>query len=90
LAIKKILEDQPKGKWAKELPRDVWSHNTSVSIASNFMPLRLLYGEELVTTKEIKFWSVRTRLKAIYSPTEAKSRDLIEPESMKAVENLQG
>jgi hypothetical protein len=29
-------------------------------------------------------------LKAIYSPTEAKSRDLIEPESMKAVENLQG
>jgi hypothetical protein len=30
LAIKKILEDKPKGKWAEELPRAVWSHNTSV------------------------------------------------------------
>jgi transposase len=28
--IKKILEDQPKGKWADELPRAVRSHNTSV------------------------------------------------------------
>jgi hypothetical protein len=29
-AIKKILEDQLKGKWANELPRVVWSHNTFV------------------------------------------------------------
>jgi hypothetical protein len=28
--IKKILEDQPKGKWVEELLRAVWSHNTSV------------------------------------------------------------
>jgi hypothetical protein len=28
-AIKKILEDQKKGKWVEELPRAVWSHNTS-------------------------------------------------------------
>jgi hypothetical protein len=28
-AIKKILENQPKGKWAEELPRAEWSHNTS-------------------------------------------------------------
>jgi IS30 family transposase len=30
-ANKKILEEQAKGKWAEELPRVVWSHNTSVS-----------------------------------------------------------
>jgi hypothetical protein len=35
-AIKKILEDQPKGKWAEEMPRAVWSHNTSVCRATKF------------------------------------------------------
>jgi hypothetical protein len=87
--IKKILEDQPKGKWAKELPRAIWSHNTSVSRAINFTPFKLLYGEEPVTPKEIKLYSVRTRSEAIYSPTEAESKDLLEPEQMNAVENLQ-
>jgi hypothetical protein len=52
-AIKKILEDQPKGKWAEELPMAVWSHNT-VSRATNFTHFKLLYGEEPVTTEEIK------------------------------------
>jgi hypothetical protein len=32
---------------------------------------------------------VRTRLEAIYYPTEAESKDLIETERMKAIENLQ-
>jgi hypothetical protein len=49
LAIKKILEDQPKGKWAEELLRAVWSHNTFVCRATSFTPFRLLYGEELIT-----------------------------------------
>jgi hypothetical protein len=31
----------------------------------------------------------RTRAGAIYSPTEAESKDLLEPERMKVVENLQ-
>jgi hypothetical protein len=53
--IKTILEDQLKGKGAEELPRDVWSHNTSVSRATNFIPFKLLYGEESVTPEEIKF-----------------------------------
>jgi hypothetical protein len=43
--IKKILEDQPKGKWAEELPRAVWSHNTSVCRATNSTPFKLLYTE---------------------------------------------
>jgi hypothetical protein len=42
--IKKILENQSKGKWAEELPRVVWSHNTSVYRATKFSPLKLLYG----------------------------------------------
>jgi hypothetical protein len=44
-----------KGKWAEELPRVVWSHNISVIRATNFMPFKLLYGEEPVTPEEIKF-----------------------------------
>jgi hypothetical protein len=44
-AIKKILEDQPKGKWAEELPRAIWSHNTSICRAMKFTPFKLLYGE---------------------------------------------
>jgi hypothetical protein len=30
IAIKKILENQPKGKWVEELSRAVWIHNTSI------------------------------------------------------------
>jgi hypothetical protein len=37
-AIKKILENQSKDKWAEELPRAVWSHNTSVCKATKFTP----------------------------------------------------
>jgi hypothetical protein len=55
----------------------------------NFTPFQLLYGEKPVTPKEIKLHSVRTRAEAIYNPTEAESKDLLEPERMKAVENLQ-
>jgi hypothetical protein len=36
IAIKKILESQPKGKWVEELPRVVWSHNTYVCRATKF------------------------------------------------------
>jgi hypothetical protein len=68
-AIKKILEDQSKVKWAEEMPRAVWSHNTSVYRARKFTPLKLLYGEEPVTKEEIKLHSARTRAKAIHNPT---------------------
>jgi hypothetical protein len=54
-AIKKILEDHPKGKWAEELLRAMWCHNTSVSRATNFIPFMLLYVEETVTLDKIKF-----------------------------------
>jgi hypothetical protein len=88
-AIKKILEDQPKGKWAEELPRTVWSHNTSICRVTNFTSFKLLYGEDLVTLEEIELHSTGTKAKVIHSPTEAESKYLLEPERMKAVENLQ-
>jgi hypothetical protein len=44
-----------KGKWADELPKVVWVHNTTVSRSTNFSPIKLLYGEEAMTPEEIKF-----------------------------------
>jgi hypothetical protein len=89
IAIKKILESQSKGKWEKELPRAVWSHNTSIYRETKFTPFKLLYGEEPVTPEEIKLRSARTNTEAIYSPTEAESKDQLEPQCIKVVENLQ-
>jgi hypothetical protein len=53
-----------------------------------FTPFKLLYGEEPVTPEEIKLRSARTRAKATYSPNKAESKDLLEQEGMKTVENL--
>jgi hypothetical protein len=66
----------------------VLSHNTFVSMTTNFTPFKLLFREEAVTPEDIKFQSARTRLEAFYSPTQAESKDLPEPERMKAIENL--
>jgi hypothetical protein len=87
-SITKIPEDQPKGKCADELLRAVWSHNTSVCRAMKFTPFKLLYEEEHVTPEKIKLHSAKTRAEAIYSPRKAESKDLLEPEHMKEVENL--
>jgi hypothetical protein len=88
-AIKKILENQSKGKWAEDLPTTVWSHNTFICRATKFTPFKVLYGEEPVTPEEIKLRSARTNMEAIHSPSEAESKDLFEPERMMAVEKLQ-
>jgi hypothetical protein len=52
--IKKCLFDQKKGKWVDELPKVIWSHNTTVSRATGFAPLRLLFGTEAMTPEEIE------------------------------------
>jgi hypothetical protein len=88
-AIKKILDDQPKGKWTEELPRAVWSHNTSICRVTKFTPFKLLYREEPIALEEIKLHNARTRTEATYSPSEAESKALVERERMKAVDNLQ-
>jgi hypothetical protein len=54
-----------------------------------FTPFKLLYGEEPVTPEEIKFRCARTRAETTYNPIEAESKDLLQPERMKAVDNLQ-
>jgi hypothetical protein len=89
IAIKKILEDQPKGKWVEELPRAVWSHSTSVCRGTKFTPFKLLHREGPITPEKIKLHSARTRNVATYSLSEAKSKELLEPKRMKIVENLQ-
>jgi hypothetical protein len=53
--IKKCQEDQNEGKSIEELSWEVWSHNTSVSRATNFTPFKLLFNEEPVTPEEIEF-----------------------------------
>ena len=57
---KKNITELPKGKWADELPRVIWSHNTTESRTTKFTPFKLLYGEEAVTPEEIKLKSWRT------------------------------
>jgi hypothetical protein len=37
-AMKKILEGEKNGKRVEVMPRAVWSHNTTVSRATNFTP----------------------------------------------------
>lgn len=56
--IKKNITDMPRGKWAEELPRVIWSHNTTVSRATKFSPFRLLYGEDAMVPEEIKLGSL--------------------------------
>jgi hypothetical protein len=63
-AIKKRLEGEKKGKWAEVMPRVVWSHNTTVSRATNFTLFWLLFRAEVVLLKEIKYQSLRTRAEA--------------------------
>jgi hypothetical protein len=71
------------------LSRAIWSHNTSICRATKFTPFKLLYGEDPVTLEEIKLCSARTKAEAVYSPTKTESKDLLEPECMKAIKNLQ-
>jgi hypothetical protein len=53
-AIKKILEGEKKGKWAKVMPQAVWSHNTIVCRATNFTSCQLMYEAEAVLPEEVK------------------------------------
>ena len=59
--IKKNITEQPKGKWVDELPKVIWSHNTTESRATKFTPFKLLYGEEAMTPEELCHGSYRTK-----------------------------
>jgi transposase InsO family protein len=51
-AISKTLFNLRKGKWVEELPKVVWSHNTTASRAIGFTPFKLLYREEAMLPEE--------------------------------------
>jgi hypothetical protein len=70
------------------MPRVVWRYNTTVCRATNFTPFRLLFRADAVLPKEIKHQSMRTTAEAAPCPNEAKEKDLLESERLKAVANL--
>jgi hypothetical protein len=86
-AIKKCLFEQKKGKWADELSRVIWSHNTTESRTTKFTPFRLLYGAEAMCPKELANESARV-LVGSSRENEEVDKDLVEIDRLDAVQNL--
>jgi ribonuclease HI len=84
-AIKKMLLDDKKGKWADLLPEAVWALNTTECRATGFTPFRLLYGSEAMTPQEIKHGSPRTSTSAVPDIDEPTSKDLIDEDRVFAL-----
>jgi hypothetical protein len=86
--IKKCLFDQKKGKWVDELPKVIWSHNTTVSRATGCTPFRLLFGTEAMTPEEIKNESMRVlKAKEIEEVDQKVEKDMIELTILEAAEH---
>jgi hypothetical protein len=84
------LFDQKKGKWVDELSRVIWSHNTTISRATNFTPFRLLFGTEAMTPEEIKNESMRVlKAKEIEEVDQKVDKDMIELTILEAAENIE-
>jgi hypothetical protein len=84
------LFDQKKGKWVDELPKVIWSHNTTVSRATGFTPFRLLFGTEAMTPEEIKNESMRVlKAKEIEEVDQKVEKDMIELTILEAAENIE-
>jgi transposase InsO family protein len=86
-AIKKCLFEQKKGKWADELSRVIWSHNTTESRTTKFTPFKLLYEVEALCPKELANESVRV-LVGNFREREEVDKDLVEIDRLDAVQNL--
>jgi hypothetical protein len=84
------LFDQKKGKWVDELPKVIWSHNTTVSRAIGFTPFRLLFGTEAMTPEVIKNESMRVlKAKEIEEVDQKVEKDIIELMILEAAENIE-
>jgi hypothetical protein len=59
-----------------------------VASVTNFMPFRLIYGANVVLTEEVKYRSLQTVIESSACPSEAKEKDLLESDRLKAVANL--
>jgi hypothetical protein len=89
LGIKKCLFNQKKGKWVDELPKVIWSHNTTMSRATGFTPFRLLFGTEAMTPEEIKNESMRVlKAKEIEEIDNKVQKDMIELTILEVAENI--
>jgi transposase InsO family protein len=86
-AIKKCLFEQKKGKWADELSRVIWSHNTTKSRTTKFTPFRLLYGAEAMCPEELANKSVRVLVGSSHESEEV-DKDLVEIDRLDVVQNL--
>jgi hypothetical protein len=87
--MKKCLFDQKNGKWVDELPKVIWSHNTTVSRAKGFTPFRLLFGTEAMTSEDIKNESMRVlKAKEIKEVNTKVEKEMIELTILKAAENI--
>jgi hypothetical protein len=88
--IKKCLFYQKKGKWTDELPKVIWSHNTTISRAMSFTPFRLLSGTEAMTPEEIKNESIRVQKAKEIEEVDIKvEKDMIELTILEATENIE-
>lgn len=87
-AVKRCLFDQKKGKWVNELPKVVWSHNTTESRATGFTPFKLLFGSKAVMPEEIKNKSMRVLKAEDRDDITKVEKDMIKMELDQAVENL--
>lgn len=86
-AISKTLYNLRKGKWVDELPKVVWSHNTSVTRATGYMPFKLLYGEEAMLPEEAKHESLRV-MKSELAESEAYCKESVEQERLQVLNNI--
>jgi hypothetical protein len=87
LAISKTLFNLHKGKWIEELPKVVWSHNTTVSRETGFTPFKVLYSEEAMLPEEIKYQSLRTIMQ-VMAEDEEYSKETIEATRLEVVDNI--
>jgi hypothetical protein len=71
------------------MPIVVRSHNTTVCRTTKFTPFWLMYGAEAMLTEEIKHQSLRATTENTSCPSEAKEKDLLESDRIKAVANLE-
>jgi hypothetical protein len=84
------LYDQKKGKWIDELPRVIWSHNTTVSRATGFTPFRMLFGTEAMTPEEIRNESFRfQKAKEVQEVDMKIEKDMVELTMLEASENIE-
>ena len=70
-----------------ELPKVVWSHNTSETRTTKFTPFRLLYGTEAMSPEELKNKSLRA-ISAPEGNEPPDDSDLIELDILQAASNL--